>query len=177
MTDVVVVGAGVIGLTSAICLAEDGLDVRIVAADPPQQTTSRAAGAMWGSSFAGPAEAVRHWAEGSLTELRALADVPESGVRIARGMLAARSSDEGPPPFLFPGVEITRRDDAPKGFRAAFALDVPIVNMPRHLDYLLERFEDAGGGVEVRKLRALARARRAGPGRVRPARGRRESGA
>jgi D-amino-acid oxidase len=71
-------------------------------------------------------------------------------------MLAARSSDEGPPAFLFPGVKITRRDDAPAGFRAAFAVDVPIVAMPRHLDYLLERFEDAGGVVELRPLRALA---------------------
>jgi D-amino-acid oxidase len=156
MADVVVAGAGVIGLTTAICLAEDGLDVRIVAADPPQQTTSRAAGAMWGSSLARPADDVRRWAEVSLTELRALADVAESGVRIARGVLAARTSDEGPPAFLFPGVEIARRDDAPAGFRAAFALDVPVVDMPRHLDYLLDRFEDAGGGVELRPLRALA---------------------
>lgn len=57
MADVVVVGAGVIGLTSAICLAEDGMDVRIVAAAPPQETTSRAASAMWGSTFAAVAEA------------------------------------------------------------------------------------------------------------------------
>ena len=32
MTDVLVIGAGMIGLTSAILLAEDGMDVRIVAA-------------------------------------------------------------------------------------------------------------------------------------------------
>jgi D-amino-acid oxidase len=155
MADVVVVGAGVIGLTSAICLAEDGRDVRIIAADPPQQTTSRVAGAMWGSSFAGPADAVRRWAEVSLTELRALAEVPESGVRVARGQLVARSTDEGPPPFLFPGVEITRRSQAPAGYRAAFALDVPIVDMPRHLEYLVARFEAVGGEIEVRSLRAL----------------------
>jgi D-amino-acid oxidase len=155
MADVVVVGAGVIGLTSAICLAEDGLDVRIVAADPPQRTTSRVAGAMWGSSLAGPADDVRRWAEVSLTELRALAEVPESGVRVARGQLVARSTDEGPPPFLFPGVEITRRSDAPAGYRAAFALDVPIVDMPRHLAYLVARFEAVGGAIEVRSLGAL----------------------
>ena len=38
--DVLVIGAGVSGLTSAICLAEAGISVRILAAEPPQQTTS-----------------------------------------------------------------------------------------------------------------------------------------
>jgi len=156
VADAIVVGAGVIGLTSAIRLAEAGLDVRMRAAQPPQRTTSRAASAMWGSSFAGPAEDVRRWALASLDELRALATLPGSGVHVAHGMLAARTSDEGPPAFLFPGVAITRRETAPDGFRAAFGLDVPLVDMPRHLDYLLARFEDAGGVVEVRPLRALA---------------------
>jgi D-amino-acid oxidase len=62
MADALVIGAGVIGLTSAICLAESGMEVRIVAAAAPQETTSRAASAMWGSSFAGPADDVRRWA-------------------------------------------------------------------------------------------------------------------
>jgi D-amino-acid oxidase len=158
MADAVVVGAGVIGLTSAICLAETGRDVRIRTAALPQQTTSRAASAMWGSSFAGPADDVRRWAQTSLADLRALAQLPQSGVRICRGMLAARSSDEGPPPFLFPGVQITRRAEAPAGFRAAFALDVPVLDMPRHLDYLLERFHAAGGAIEVRPVQSLAEA-------------------
>jgi D-amino-acid oxidase len=163
MTDALVIGAGVIGLTSAICLAEGAMDVRIVAAAPPQETTSRAASAMWGSSFAGPADDVRRWALASLDELRALADEPETGVRVARGMLASRSTDEGPPAFLFPGVEVVRRDDVPPGFAAAFAIDVPVVDMPRHLDYLLARFEAAGGKLEVQPLRALSEVEGAAP--------------
>ena len=85
MADALVIGAGVIGLTSATYLAESGMEVRIRAAAPPQETTSRAASAMWGSSFAGPADAVRRWAVQSLEDLRALADEPGSGVRIAWG--------------------------------------------------------------------------------------------
>jgi D-amino-acid oxidase len=156
MADALVIGAGVIGLTSAICLAETGMEVRIRTAAAPQETTSRAASAMWGSSFAGPADDVRRWALQSLDDLRSLAGEPGTGVRIARGMLAARSTEEGPPEFLFPGVDVVRRDDAPPGFVAAFAIDVPLVDMPRHLDYLLARFEAAGGDLEVRPLRALS---------------------
>jgi D-amino-acid oxidase len=163
MADALVIGAGVIGLTSAICLAESGREVRIRTAAAPQETTSRAASAMWGSSFAGPAADVRRWALQSLDDLRALAGEPGTGVRIARGMLAARSTEEGPPEFLFPGIDVRRRDDAPPGFVAAFAIDVPIVDMPRHLDYLLARFEAAGGDLEVRRLRALSEVAGAAP--------------
>jgi D-amino-acid oxidase len=50
---VVVTGSGVIGLTTAVCLVESGFSVRIRTAALPQETTSRVAGAMWGSTFAG----------------------------------------------------------------------------------------------------------------------------
>jgi D-amino-acid oxidase len=46
--DVLVVGAGVSGLTTAICLAEAGARVLIRAAALPAQTTSSVAGAIWG---------------------------------------------------------------------------------------------------------------------------------
>jgi D-amino-acid oxidase len=163
MADALVIGAGVIGLTSAICLAEGGMEVRIRTAAPPQETTSRAASAMWGSSFAGPADDVRRWALQSLDDLRALAGEPGTGVRIARGMLAARSTEEGPPEFLFPGVDVVRRDEAPPGFVAAFAIDVPVFDMPPHLDYLLARFEAAGGALEVQRLDALSDVEGAAP--------------
>ncbi|MGZ4563634.1 MAG: FAD-dependent oxidoreductase, partial [Mycobacterium sp.] len=44
---IVVIGAGVSGLTSAVCLAEAGWPVRVWTAALPQQTTSMVAGAVW----------------------------------------------------------------------------------------------------------------------------------
>ena len=46
--DVLVIGAGVVGLTTAISLAEAGLSVTIRTAAGPEQSTSVAAGAVWG---------------------------------------------------------------------------------------------------------------------------------
>ncbi|MFI6758825.1 FAD-dependent oxidoreductase [Micromonospora sp. NPDC050417] len=46
--DVLVVGAGVSGLTTAVCLAEAGFRVQMWSAESRRQTTSFAAGAMWG---------------------------------------------------------------------------------------------------------------------------------
>jgi D-amino-acid oxidase len=154
--DALVIGSGVIGLTTGIALAEAGARVRIATAKLPHDTTSYAAGAMWGSTFAGPADRVRRWAEVTRDELRAQAGDPRTGVRVARGTLVSRTTTDGPPPFLFPGVQISRRDGALDGYRAAFSLHVPIVDMPRYLQCLLSRFEGAGGTVEVRTVRALA---------------------
>ena len=40
------IGAGVAGLTTAVCLAESGLAVTVQARQSPQQTTSAVAGAI-----------------------------------------------------------------------------------------------------------------------------------
>src|SRR5581483_8269889 len=85
---ILVIGSGVIGLTTAICLSEAGHPVRVVAAEPPQRTTSRVAGALWGASFMAPLDEVPQWLEVSREELRALARDGSSGVRIASGVLA-----------------------------------------------------------------------------------------
>ena len=55
LMDVLVIGAGVVGLTTAISLAEAGLSVTIRTAALPGQTTSVAAGAVWGAVEGGPA--------------------------------------------------------------------------------------------------------------------------
>ncbi|MEU7866082.1 FAD-dependent oxidoreductase [Dactylosporangium sp. NPDC049140] len=47
MDDVIVLGAGVIGLTCAVRLLEAGARVRVVTADEPGQTVSRLAAAVW----------------------------------------------------------------------------------------------------------------------------------
>ena len=72
--DVVVVGAGVIGLTTAICLAEAGMTVLVVSAEQPRQTTSAAAGALWGPHLVGMDQRIGRWAavtSGSGTRSRA----------------------------------------------------------------------------------------------------------
>src|SRR6187397_1635245 len=80
---VVVVGAGVSGLTTAICLAEAGRGVRVWTTEPPQRTTSVVAGALWGPSFQEPMAKTLAWTEVSLEEFTALAADPDTGVRLA----------------------------------------------------------------------------------------------
>src|SRR5579859_3556704 len=84
--DVVVVGAGVIGLTTAVVLAEAGLRVRVDAERPPGATTSAAAGATWGPFMIGPEDRVAAWAATSMPIFEELAAGPdETGVAVIEG--------------------------------------------------------------------------------------------
>jgi D-amino-acid oxidase len=153
--DVLVVGAGVIGLTTAVCLAEDGLRVRIRTATPPAATTSAVAGAMWGRGpgVVEPADRIDAWTQFSLTELTTLADDPTSGVRFARGRELTR---EAPAPQPLPGTRNPSRcTDLPPGFVDGHWITVPLVDMPRHLAYLVDRFARAGGTLEQRPVDTL----------------------
>ena len=70
---VTVVGAGVIGLTTAIVLQEAGYEVEILTKALPQQTTSAVAGAVWLPFLARPVEKVARWSATTYFRLQAMA--------------------------------------------------------------------------------------------------------
>ena len=66
------IGAGVVGLTTAVCLAEAGLAVTVQAGRPPRQTTSAVAGAIWGPHLVEDSDRVTRWCAETLEVLTAL---------------------------------------------------------------------------------------------------------
>ena len=70
MARVIVVGAGVAGLTSAVRLAEAGHRVDVLARDLPRETTSAVAAALWYPYLALPQDRVTAWAARSYGGLR-----------------------------------------------------------------------------------------------------------
>ena len=152
--DILVIGAGVIGLSTAICLAEAGARVAIAAAKLPPQTTSIAAGAVWGPHLVGIDDRIARWAEVTrdrLTELSAngLTHI----VRIVSGIAADRAAALAPPELAANG-DATRCGPAeiPPGYRSAWRLTAPIVSMPDYLDYLQARLCRAAGRTPFRVL-------------------------
>ena len=81
-----VVGAGVIGLSTALALEEHGHAVRIVADQVGATTTSAVAGAVWFPYKAGPPARVAAWAVHTRRWLEELArSTPEAGVDVLTG--------------------------------------------------------------------------------------------
>ena len=152
--DVLVVGAGVVGLTTALCLAESGLRVGIRTAAPPGASTSAAAGAVWGPVMAGPAQRIREWARTSLYVLRELENDPATGIR----SLAGRELSRVPADWidLLDDVRLCRDDEFPPGFVSGWRYTAPVVNMPVYLEYLRARFDRAGGRIGVNPVTSLA---------------------
>ncbi|SFS54234.1 FAD-dependent oxidoreductase [Saccharopolyspora flava] len=159
MSPVLVIGAGVHGLTCGVVLAEAGRDVLIRTAERPRETTSAVAGAMWGPARLKPPERVLYWATLSHAEFTGLARDENSGVHLASGRMAARFDlgDVVPPETkLIPDLRRCGEQDLPDGFVWGYRGTVPLIDMPRYLDHLLERFRAAGGEIRLSPVQSLA---------------------
>ena len=162
--DVLVVGAGVNGLTTGICLAEAGLGVTIRTDAPPERTTSVAAGAVWGPVKVGPPERVMRWGQAGLEALTKLAGEPGTGVRMATGREVSRGHSE--PHYwtgLLPGLRLCEQAELPDGFTSGWHYTTPLATMPVYLDYLRARFERAGGTIKMSPAGSLAELAGAAP--------------
>jgi len=155
--DVLVLGAGVIGLTTAVHLAEAGMRVELRTAAPPESTTSAAAGAMWGPYLVEPRDRVLRWAQQTLDDLTRLAhEEPASGVRLASGLEASRREATLPEwAGLLPDVTPCRPDELPPGFASGYRYTAPLVDMPVYLTYLCNRLHAAGGTLRVQPVSSL----------------------
>ncbi len=154
--DVLVIGAGVSGLTTGICLAEAGLGVTIRAAAPPERTTSAAAGAVWGAVRVGPPERVLDWGRTGLEVLSKLAAEPGTGVRMVSGKEVSRTPLELYYwTALLPGLRLCEPSELPGGFAYGWHYTAPVATMPVYLDYLRARFERAGGALQTAAVASL----------------------
>lgn len=162
--DVLVVGAGVSGLTTAVCLAEEGLRVRVWAAATGPGTTSYAAGATWSPYLVESSDRVRAWSVTTLRVLRDLVAEPRAGIALVSGVEASRVPAE-PPPWRvdLDGFRLLGPGELPPGFASAWRYRAPVVNMPAYLEYLRGRAEAAGVTVEVRRIATLDEATAAAP--------------
>jgi D-amino-acid oxidase len=128
MMEVTVVGAGVIGLSTALACEEQGHTVRIVAAAARAQITSWVAGAVWFPYRTGPAHKVAAWSSRTRAWLEQLArTTPEAGVDVLTG------------------YEITP-DNSPPWWRDACAIEwvpAPVTGAPGSWRFVAPRCEPA----------------------------------
>ena len=136
---VIVVGAGVIGLSSALRLAEHGHDVAVLARDLPPETTSAVAAALWYPYRALPRDAVIRWSATTYSELsRLAAQEPGCGVAVRWGTELIRGPVTTPwwrdaVPQLDPLTTV------PDGYDGGWRLAVPVADMSVYLPWLVGR--------------------------------------
>jgi len=157
MARLTVVGAGVVGLSCAVRLAETGLDVNVLARDLPLETTSAVAGGLWLPEPTERPDDVTRWARATFLHLRGLADAGEAGVRLVPGrVLHHRPAAE---PFWAAGMSdlapVTAVDDPEPGYRLGWRVILPLVHTPTYLTYLTARLKAAGGTLTRMALPAL----------------------
>ena len=157
VADAVVVGAGVVGLTTAISLAEAGVATRVIAAEPPSRTTSAAAGAVWGPVLCGPADRCREWARAGLTVFGSLAGEPAAGVRQVSGReLSSKAATPADWLDMLADHRLLADDELPSGFVSGWRYTAPVVTMPEYLEYLVRRLESAGGSIAIEAVTSLS---------------------
>jgi D-amino-acid oxidase len=157
MARVIVVGAGVVGLSCAVRLLEAGHQVDVVARDLPLETTSAVAAALWYPYRAFPFERVTAWSHATYLELTELAEAhgaEQTGVRMLHGteLHRARTAD----PWWRDAVPaLTRVTAVGPPYVDGWSFVAPIIEMPVYLSWLAERVESMGATITRMALAAL----------------------
>lgn len=160
---VVVLGAGISGLTTALALARQGESVTVVAADA-SRTTSHLAAAVWFPTAVGPAGRVAGWGAETFAVLAAEAAAGAPGVVMRESMSLYRSAPARDPwTEAVADLREARPDELPPGYSHGLRYVVPLVEMPVYLPHLLLRLREAGVRTLSRRVGDLTELRDLAP--------------
>jgi D-amino-acid oxidase len=154
MGRVIVVGAGVVGLSCAVRLLEAGHDVDVVARDLPLESTSAVAAALWYPYRAYPFERVTAWSRVTYAELETLSSEDGTGVRMVPGTEVHRTR-QADPWWRDAVPALTRVSALDPPYTDAWTFVAPVVEMPVYLRWLTARLEGLGGTLTRMALTAL----------------------
>jgi D-amino-acid oxidase len=172
---ILVIGAGVSGLTSALCLARRGFPVTLLADRFGSRVTSAVAGALWewppavcGHQHDEAALArLKRWCATSYARFAELAADPATGVYLRRVTFYFREPISEDPLERAKVAEVARqvrgfRHDPALigengvnerlGYRDAYSYLAPMVDTDAYLPWLRERVQEAGCRIVERKL-------------------------
>ncbi|HEY4241779.1 MAG TPA: FAD-dependent oxidoreductase [Kofleriaceae bacterium] len=137
--EITVVGAGIIGLTTALVLEERGHRVRVVAAAREDAITSSAAGAVWFPYQVGPPDKVARWAAETRTWLEQLARAGAAGIDVLTGYEITDDAPDAPPPWWAASIDIARGPAPVTGAPLAWIFTAPRAAPAMFLPWLAAR--------------------------------------
>ena len=153
---VLVIGGGVIGLSSAICLLEDGWDVRIHSAEFSPNTTSDVAAALWYPFLSAPVEKTDAWGSRTYDILKLLTADEKAGIEMVQTYEYFRSKQEDP--SWMSTVDKFERitEDLPSDYVECFSFMTQVIEMPIYLNWLMDRFKVLGGKLEKQMVTSFS---------------------
>jgi D-amino-acid oxidase len=160
---VMVLGAGAVGLTTAIRLLEAGCDVQVVTAAPIEATTSWITAGIWFPTHVGPPDRVASWGQRTFDVLAEQARNAVPGV-VMRESLALYQAPPGRPDWT---VAVGALRDAtvselPAGYRYGLRFAVPQAEMPVYQPWLAQQVRRRGGEIVSQQVGDLAELAREG---------------
>jgi D-amino-acid oxidase len=153
---IVVAGAGVSGLSSAVRLAEAGHSVQIWTRERPLRTTSAVAAAIWYPYRADPADRVLGWAGLTLREFLRLSADRATGIVMREGLELFPVPVDAPSwAAVVPGFRRAARSELPPGFVDGYAMRLPVIDMSIYLEWLEQRARAAGISLTEHRIESL----------------------
>ncbi|MEO7999293.1 MAG: FAD-dependent oxidoreductase, partial [Gemmatimonadaceae bacterium] len=136
--NVLVIGAGVSGLSCALRLLQAGHSVDIWTRDLPQDTTSSVAAALWYPYLAEPMRRVLPWSAVTFKELVRLSENVQTGVIMRDGCEIFRrpQAEEAWWRSAVPSYRRAMTEELPEGFADGYFASVPIIDMSIYLGWL-----------------------------------------
>jgi D-amino-acid oxidase len=158
---ILILGAGVSGLSAGILLLKAGFEATIWAKDLPPNTTSNKAGAFWYPFLCDPKDKVTKWARATLEYLHSsgILDDPLSGCEIKTMTEVLSITKDGPwwqeavDSYLRPSPE-----ELPKGYADGYQIEAPLMDTSVYMSYLLEMYERLGGMLVKKEVQTIQEA-------------------
>ena len=154
MKNIAVIGAGVIGLTSAIRLLEQGYSVTIFARDIFDNITSRAASALFVPIKAEPEKLILQWAKSTRDVYQTLP--PASGVTLIDIVDFRHDGEEIP---LWARIQenyhALPQSELPAPYTKSYAAKIHSIDTSVYIDYLIAQFKALGGKLIQQELAVL----------------------
>ncbi|HMO13491.1 MAG TPA: FAD-dependent oxidoreductase [Pirellulaceae bacterium] len=152
-----VLGCGVIGLTTAIRLLETfACPTRIIARDLPPATTSNIAAAIWMPFLVEPADKALLWSKHTFDVYETQQSMAATGIYMSD---LFEFFEELVPladwATAIRNYRHARAEEIPDGFNIGYVYEVPIIETPYYMPYLIQRFSELGGEISVQTVHAI----------------------
>jgi D-amino-acid oxidase len=158
---ILILGAGVSGLSTGIGLLKAGFEVTIWAKDTPPNTTSNQAGAFWYPYHRDQNDRFTKWAKETFHYLSAngLLNDPLSGCTL-KTMTEVFAQSKGEPWWNDAVASYQRpgQNELPKGYVDGYRIEGPLMDTSLYMGYLFDQYQGLGGKLKQKFIHQIQEA-------------------